>query len=264
VKFGAVARSVRPVHLGEFRHPRVVPLYDHLWPWGPDDDFFCALAGPVPRRIADVGCGTGRLALGLAGRGHAVAGVDPEPAMLAQARAKPGAGAVSWRLGTAADLDPDAFDLVLLTAHVAQFVLDDRAWADTLGNLHRALVADGRLAFDSRDPAARGWEAWNQLDSWRRVEGPDGPVETWVEVTGVVELADGDVLVRFTHHYRFADGEEARATATLCFRTQAALTTSLSAAGFAVETVHGGFGGEPVGAGAGEFVVVARAEAEGR
>ncbi|WP_091103069.1 hypothetical protein [Micromonospora citrea] len=65
-------------------------------------------------------------------------------------------------------------------------------------------------------------------------------------------------VVDFTHHYLFGDGEEPLSSATLRFRTEDELRGSLRAAGFAVERVHGGWDGEPVGRGDGEFVVVAR------
>jgi ubiquinone/menaquinone biosynthesis C-methylase UbiE len=56
---------------------------------------------------ADVGCGTGQLAIPLAGRLRAVVGVDPEPALLALAgQAATGRGLVNvtWVLGSDSDL----------------------------------------------------------------------------------------------------------------------------------------------------------------
>lgn len=49
-----------------------------------------SLLPPVPSRVADLGCGTGTLALLLAEDGHAVDGVDFSPEMIRRARAKPG------------------------------------------------------------------------------------------------------------------------------------------------------------------------------
>jgi ubiquinone/menaquinone biosynthesis C-methylase UbiE len=57
--------------------------------------------------VADVGCGTGQLTLPLASRVRAVAGMDPEPDMLAlarQAAASQGVANVTWVLGTDQDL----------------------------------------------------------------------------------------------------------------------------------------------------------------
>ncbi|MFC4017220.1 class I SAM-dependent methyltransferase [Micromonospora sp. GCM10011542] len=241
---------------GEFRHPRLVQVYDAECPWGPDDDLFRALVDETPgARVLDLGCGTGRLALALAAAGHTVSGVDPATASLDAARAKPGGERVTWIEGISALVPTRAYDVAVLTSHVAQYFVDDADWGRTLGDLHRALAPGGRLIFDARDPADRRWERWNPVDSRRRISLPDGgEVRAWTEVTGV-----GDGTVDFTHHYLFGDGEELLSSATLRFRTEAQLRDSLAAAGFAVDRIHGGWRREPVGQGDGEFVIVALA-----
>lgn len=231
-------------------------LYDADNAWGRDDDFFLRLVGQAPARVLDLGCGTGRLTLALAAAGHRVTGVDPEPGSLAAARAKPGGDRVTWLPGTAAGLPDAAYDVAVLTSHVAQEIRDDGAWAATLHHLRRALVDGGRLAFDSRDPAARRWERWNPTDSLRRLTLPDGTtVDAWTELTAV-----RDGLVSFLHHYLLPDGAELRTPGTLRFRTETELRTALAGAGFTVERVLGGWAGEPVGGSDdGELIVLARA-----
>jgi SAM-dependent methyltransferase len=231
-------------------------LYDADNAWGRDDEFFLRFVGRTPARVLDLGCGTGRLTLALATAGHRVTGVDPEPGSLTAARAKPGGDRVTWLPGTAADLPDAAYDVAVLTSHVAQEIRDDRAWADTLRHLRRALVDGGRLAFDSRDPAARRWERWNPTDSLRRLTLPDGAtVDAWTELTAV-----RDGLVSFLHHYLLPGGAELRHPGTLRFRTETELRATLAGAGFTVERVLGGWAGEPVGAGQdGELIVLARA-----
>ncbi|GGR85035.1 methyltransferase type 11 [Micromonospora fulviviridis] len=231
-------------------------LYDADNAWGRDDDFFLRFVGAAPSRVLDLGCGTGRLTLALAAAGHRVTGVDPEPGSLAAARAKPGGDRVTWICGTAADLPDAAYDVAVLTSHVAQEIRDDGAWADTLRHLRRALVDGGRLAFDSRDPAARRWERWNPTDSRRRLTLPDGTtVDGWTELT---EVRDG--LVCFLHHYLLPDGTEVRSPGTLRFRTETELRAALAGAGFTVDRVLGGWAGEPAGASDdGELIVLARA-----
>ncbi len=131
-------------------------------------------------------CGTGRLALGMAAAGHTVTGMDPARASLEAARVKPGASHVTWIEGTSGALPDRSFDVVVMTSHVAQFFVSDDEWRLTLADLKRALVPRGRLAFDTRDPLARGWERWNPAESRRRVILPDGRVVTvWTEVTAV-------------------------------------------------------------------------------
>ena len=219
----------------EYDHPSIAAAYDAENGWGRDDDFFLALADETPgSRVLDLGCGTGRLTVALAASGHAATGVDPARAMLAAARAKPGAERVTWIEGTAAAAPRQAFDLALMTSHVAQVFVGDEEWSDTLGELARALVPGGRLAFDSRDPAARAWEDW----------------------TGVTSV--GESTVSFTSTNVLPDGSILAVDSVLRFRTEPELRESLESAGFTVEAVFGGWGREPTGAGDGELIALAR------
>ena len=239
----------------EFNDPRLVEVYDATCPWSRDDDFFVAIVAEVgpALRVLDLGCGTGRLALGLAAAGHTVTGVDPAQASLDAASAKPGAERVTWIEGTSSVLPTDTFDVAVMTSHVAQFFVADDEWAAVLRDLHRALHLGGRLVFDARDPADRAWERWPA--EWNRtVTLPHGGrVEQSIEVTDVA----GDVV---THaiHYRFAAGVEIVSTATLRFRSEYELRTSLTVAGFEIEHIFGGWQRQPEGGGDGEFLVVAR------
>lgn len=239
----------------EFNHPRLVEVYDAECPWSHDDDFFLSIANKLPSaRVIDLGCGTGRLAIGMATAGHRVTGIDPAAASLEAARRKPGSELVTWLHGTASDLSRASFDFAVMTSHVAQFFVDDAEWQQTLECLHRTVVPGGHLAFDSRDPRARAWEQWNPKDSRRQIHLPGGDaVEIWTEVISAKART-----VSFTHHYVFPDGE-LQSTSTLAFRSESELRESLHRAGFTIEHIFGGWNREPVGVGAGEFVVIARA-----
>ncbi len=245
---------------GEFRHPRLVEVYDAEFGWSREDDFFQSVVGETPgARVVDLGCGTGRLALGLAAAGYRVTGVDPARASLDAARAKPGADRVTWVEGTSRLLPGAAFDVALMTSHVAQFLVAEDDWFATLGDLRHSLVAGGRLVFDTRDPRERAWERWNPRDSRRTVTLPDGlAVEVWSEVTAVQ-----DDTIRFAMHYVFAGGNELVATAAMRFRGEEEVRAAVTAAGFEVARVYGGWNREPVGGGDGELLVVARRPARG-
>jgi SAM-dependent methyltransferase len=240
---------------GEFRHPRLVEVYDAEFGWTREDDFFRSVVDQTPAaRVVDLGCGTGRLALGLAAAGHRVTGVDPARASLDAARAKPGADGVTWVEGTSRILPAAAFDVAVMTSHVAQFLVDENDWRATLGDLRRCLVPGGRLAFDTRDPRARLWERWNPRDSRRAVPLEDGTmVEVWTEVTS---MQDG--VISFTMHYGFPDGQDIVSTATMRFRSEDDVRAAVTGAGFRIEQVYGGWNREPVGSGDGELLVVAR------
>jgi SAM-dependent methyltransferase len=205
--------------------------------------------------VADLGCGTGRLTLALAAAGHQVTAVDPARASLDAARAKPGAEQVRWIEGTFGALGEAAYDVAVMTAHVAQFLVDDdEDWHGTLRDLHRALIPGGRLVFDTREPLARIWEHWNPRESRRRARRPDGTfVEVWNEVTSV----DGD-LVGSTLHYVFDDSEELFSTAKMRFRSEQAVRDAVRGAGMEIQEVYGGWNREPVGSADGELLVLAR------
>jgi SAM-dependent methyltransferase len=243
------------VHDAEFNDPRLVEVYDAESPWARGDDYFLSLVDETPRAwVLDLGCGTGRLAIGLAEAGHVVTGIDPSLTSLAAARTKSGASGVTWIHGTATSAPEAAFNVAIMTGHVPQFLLTDDEWLSTLRALWRALVRGGRLAFHAHDPEARIWERWNAKDSRRRVAIRDGTTVTiWTEVTGF-----SDNTVSFSHHYHFVSGETLRSDSCLRFRSEQQLRQSVIEAGFSIERVHGGWRGEAVGSGDGELIFVAR------
>ena len=71
-------------------------------------------------RVLDAGCGTGRVGVELARRGHRVTGVDSDPSMLAVARTHAG---VRWLDADLAALDHgERFDLVVAAGNVVVFL----------------------------------------------------------------------------------------------------------------------------------------------
>jgi SAM-dependent methyltransferase len=240
---------------GEFRDPRLVEVYDAECPWSREDEFFLSIVNEKPTsRVVDLGCGTGRLTLAIAAAGHTVTGVDPAGASLDAAKRKSGAAAVTFLCGTSPVLPTAVFDTAVMTAHVAQFMITDAAWKQTLADLWRALLPGGRLVFDTRDPAAREWERWNPVDSRRQVTLSGGRVVScWTEVTRV----DGG-LVSFAQNYVFPDGHTLLGTATVRFRTEEELRGSLEQARFEIDQLYGGWERQPPGHGDGEFLVIAR------
>ena len=75
---------------------------------------------PRGARVLDAGCGTGRVAVELARRGHEVTGVDSDPSMLSVAKESPG---VTWLLADLTTLQlAEQFDAVLMAGNVIVFV----------------------------------------------------------------------------------------------------------------------------------------------
>jgi hypothetical protein len=91
-----------------------------------------------------------------------------------------------------------------LTANVAQVFLHDDEWSNVLAAARSALRPGGHLVFETRIPAARGWEEWTPEHSLSAAHTVEGPVVSWVELTAV-ELP----FVSFRWTYRFLeDGAE--------------------------------------------------------
>ena len=111
------------------------------------------LAGNVTRlAVADIGCGTGRHALQWAAAGARVTAVDFSEAMLQRARAKPGAGAITFvchDLARKLPLKNAAFDRVFCC-----LVLDHIAGLDSFfRELRRLCRPKGRVIISVMHPA---------------------------------------------------------------------------------------------------------------
>ncbi|MDR5749997.1 MULTISPECIES: class I SAM-dependent methyltransferase [unclassified Caballeronia] len=243
-----------------YTDPRLVALYDALNPAGPDTAFYLQLAQGAAR-IADLGCGTGLLACALAQQGHRVTGIDPSREMLRVARKRADGDEVTWIEGDARALAfAGPMDLVLMTSHVAQVFLDDDVLLDTLRAARYALRNGGRIAFDSRDPAARAWERWTKTESVRRIEVAGvGGVEVWQERIDAPDPRDAlsDGRVRFNTHYRFeSTGETLVAASELRFRDQDELSDLLTKAGFGAVQWFGDWDGSGVSAASRELIAV--------
>lgn len=220
-----------------FSHPRLAAVYDPLDPDRSDLDAYLQIVADElgARSLLDVGCGTGTLALLAAERGIDVVGVDPASASVEVARAKPGAEAVRWIVGTVADLPAMRVDAATMTANVAQVFLDDAEWAATLERIREALRPGGTLVFEARRPEVRAWEGWTRERTRQVVAIPDvGDVEDWVEVTGV----DGELVTFVSPTIFHGDGTRIDSVSTLRFRSRAAIEASLVDAGLDVVDVR--------------------------
>jgi SAM-dependent methyltransferase len=219
-----------------FAHPRLAVLYDAFD--GPRDDLnpYLAICEELgSRSVADIGCGTGSLAVRLASRGIAVVAVDPAAASLEVARTKPGAERVTWIHGEARDLPAGEADLATMTGNVAQVFVTDDAWRDVLHAVHAGLRPHGFLVFETRRPGRRVWEEW--------AAGPQTSTRTLRDVGDVEEtfevLRVDLPLVSVRHTYRFAkDGDVLSSVSTLRFRSESEVGRDLVEAGFQIHSVR--------------------------
>lgn len=108
-------------------------------------------AGRRPLRVLDAGCGTGRVAIELARRGHTVTGLDVDDSMVAEARRDAQQAGVDVRLEVGdlldvADLVGDAgpFDLVAMAGNVVVYLATGTE-PDVVAALAGQLAAGGLL-----------------------------------------------------------------------------------------------------------------------
>ncbi|SDS94334.1 class I SAM-dependent methyltransferase [Actinoplanes derwentensis] len=214
-----------------FAHPRLAAVYDTFDGDRGDLDAYEQIAAELgAHHVLDIGCGTGCLALRLADAGHTVTGYDPAVASLDVARKKPGADRITWH----SELPDGEFDLVLMTANVAQVFITDEQWHTVLRDAHTRLRPGGHLVFETRRPEYRAW------DEWATDTGPDvrdvpgvGPVEHRRHLTAV-HLP----LVSFRHTYTFPGGDTLTSDSTLRFRDRNELGTDLTTCGFTISDVR--------------------------
>jgi SAM-dependent methyltransferase len=243
-----------------FADADLASLYDQFCPRGQRSDFDFYLPFVMSAKaVLDVGCGTGALLHEARDAGHPgrLCGLDPAPGMLAQARKGPG---IEWVLGDLASTHWDSeFDLIVMTGHAFQVLIEDDEIRRSLAAIRSALTDDGRFVFETRNRLAREWENWT----------PENPVE-FADADGVnVQLARrvtatvDDRLVTFTHTFTGARWNQPQvSTSTLRFLDAASLLPFLVDAGLAIEEQYGDWNRTPVTATSPEIITIARKDAE--
>jgi SAM-dependent methyltransferase len=225
--------------------------YDVLNPWGPSDEFYLGLAMGAGS-VLDVGCGTGTLLHRAREAGHRgrLIGLDPDPAMLGQARAR---GDVEWVLADAASAAWDReFDLAVMASHAFQELVGDDELRRSLRAIRAALRDGGRFAFETRHPRARAWEGWNSSFEARNPDGEAVRVSYQVlEVTGDVVRLTETLSGPWWDRPQVGEG-------TLRFLDPEALGAFLEEAGFAVEAQFGDWDRGPLTEASEEIITVAR------
>jgi SAM-dependent methyltransferase len=140
---------------------------------------------PPGGRLLDLGCGTGRLSIAFAARGHRVVGVDLSPFMLEVARDKAAAAGVAVGLLRANLVDlgclaPESFDCAACLFSTLGMVLGAAQRRRVVAHAFRLLRPGGRFVlhvhnrwFNARDPAGRRWLLRDLLRTWTGGEGGD-------------------------------------------------------------------------------------------
>lgn len=218
----------------------MIPLvYDQVNNWDKDVEFFLALLKKLNvKKIADLGCGTGRITTHFAKEGYIVTAIDPHKEAIVYAKNKEHLGQVEWIVGDSSNLQKDAFGVVLMTANVAQVFLTDESWQQVITDAYQALSPGGHLIFDTRNPLVKVWEQWEEdltpdsathpttgepLEIWTEYEGFKDDVFTFYET--VKKVNTSEVLIHEKMQLRF--------------RTQEEIYNSLQKAGFVQVKTYG-------------------------
>lgn len=241
------------------QNPLLVEVYDVQCAGRWDHDFYLALADELDAgTVIDIGCGTGVFAVDVAARGRRAIGVDPAPVILERARSRPGGDAVEWIEGGLDRVPTATADLAVMMGHVAQYFLDDGEWAATLAEIHRVLAPEGRVTFETRNPAidwAGRWRRGRTETTYPHPRG--GEFTSWVETQEVVGPAHS---YRMTHQGNtiLPDGRHLQTLETLRFRSPDEVRASLLAGGFEVERTWGDWDRAPFEPDSHELIVLAR------
>ena len=235
-----------------YSDPSLVNVYDGFNAEGHILQFYQEMIGPAPKRVVDLGCGTGRFAVLLASSGHQVTGVDPATRMLDFARARPGGKAVEWIEGDATALSGMKADVVVMTGHAFQCLLTDEAVSATFSAVRSALATGGRFMFESRNPLDQPWRRWT----------PDASVHSTTDNKGhtvsarhTVLACDGEFVTFVTDYELHSCSLQSRST--LRFMSREAIEQSLRDNGFSDIILHGDWRGSPFATSSRETIVLA-------
>lgn len=241
-----------------FSDADLAALYDAMSPRRvrADFDFYLPLV-MAAKTVLDVGCGTGAMFHEARAAGHRgyLCGLDPAEGMLAQARKRTD---IAWVLGDLASAVFDTkFDLVVMTGHAFQVLIEDDTVRASLAAIHQALTPSGRFAFETRNPSARAWEQWTDERPFKFTDASGATVRMVRQVT---RPYDGRT-VSFSHTFTKAGWDGPRIShSTLRFLDAISLASFLTEAGFAIEEQFGDWDRRPLSEASPEIIIVARAE----
>lgn len=233
----------------------MIPLvYDQVNSRRIDEDFFLALLKKMNvKTIADLGCGTGSLTTNFAKHGYQLTAIDPNEEAISYAKRKPNEGNITWIVGDSSNLHTAAYDVVIMTANVAQVFLTDESWQQVISDAYRALKPGGHFIFDTRNPLAKVWEAWQLDDTPDRAIDPltGDPLEIWTSYEG---FTDGVFTFYETVKNARTNEEVIHQKMQLLFRTKETIESSLQKTGFSTTDVYADWAFEQATSTASSFI----------
>ncbi len=145
---------------GSREHYDDVDYYDRTYRTRRADvEFYRSTARRLGAPVLELGVGSGRVALALAGDGHEVVGIDPSASMLARARERAAAtpdARLTLHQGDMREFALDKrFPLIIAPFNVLMHLYDPDDFARCFACVVKHLAPDGRFVFDVRVPQPR-------------------------------------------------------------------------------------------------------------
>lgn len=196
-------------------------------------EFLTANAGPGG--ALELGIGTGRIALPLAGRGIAVDGIDLSEAMVERLRTKPGGSAIDVTVGDFARVRTGSrYSLVYLVFNTIMNLTTQRAQVDCFRNTARHLRPGGRFVVEVEVPDLQRLSPGERFQPFHIDEGHWGLNEYDLPTQGLV-----------SHHLRFVDGGTRRNSVPFRYVWPTELDLMAEIAGMTLVGRWGGWQREP-------------------
>jgi SAM-dependent methyltransferase len=158
-----------------------------------DIAFYSAFADETGGPVLEVGCGSGRILLPIAARGHQSVGVDFSNKMLDRFRQRlfREADAISSRVNlvcqdiAATPLEENAFSLVFFAFGMLGFLIEEGEADRAVGNAARSLKPGGTLIVERRNRFADRYHTAREFD-W---------IKKWPEKSAIVCQSHTDLIV---------------------------------------------------------------------
>jgi len=211
-------------------------------------DDLIALAGRPPTAVLDLGCGPGRHALPLAGKGYPVTAVDTSPALLAELESRREQRSIEIVEADMRSFErPEAFDLVLVMWTSFGYFEDEADHRRVLERIRTSLSRDGRVIVDlvGLEHLCRTLEPVHltEYDDGRILVERPLLIERMQRLENEWLLIAGDRVERATFSHRVWSAGE--------------ITTLLERCGLIVHGLYGGYDGQDYDLDSERMIVVA-------